>query len=110
MTPNSSPPARSGAAIAYDPATRLLMLYGGEGANEGPQFNDTWAWNGTIWRRLNGGGPSGPFVGNGASMVWDGARDQMLLVTSAGTDTDGETWTWGEHGGYASHAATSSRS
>lgn len=94
VTPKSSPPARAGAAIAYDPATRLLMLYGGEGSNEGTQFNDTWAWNGTTWRRLDGGGPSGPFVGNGASMAWDGARGQMLLVTSAGTDTDGETWSW----------------
>jgi hypothetical protein len=95
VTPSSSPPARASAAIAYDPATRLVMLYGGEGSDEGTQFNDTWAWNGATWRRLDSGGPNGPFVGNGASMAWDGARDQMLLVTSAGTKTDGETWTWG---------------
>ena len=27
-------------------------------------------------------------------MAWDAARDEMVLVTSAGTLTDGETWTW----------------
>ena len=92
--PPSSPPDRSGAAAAYDPATGLVMLFGGEGIAEGPLFNDTWAWNGTTWRRLDSGGPNGPFLGGGGQMAWDGARHEMLLVTSAGTLTDGETWTW----------------
>ena len=93
-TPPNSPPNRAGAAAAYDPETRLVMLFGGEGIAEGPLFNDTWAWNGTTWRRLDSGGPNGPFLGGGGQMAWDGARHEMLLVTSAGTLTDGETWTW----------------
>jgi hypothetical protein len=96
-TPPSSPPRRAGAAAAYDPATRVIMLFGGSGSLVGqvaPQFNDTWAWNGITWRRLNSGGPTGPFVGDGGQMAWDAARGEMVLVTSAGTLTDGETWTW----------------
>lgn len=95
VTPDASPEPRSGAAIAYDPATRLVMLFGGQGLGKDAQFNDTWAWNGTTWRRLDSGGPVGPFVGEGGQMAWDAARDQMILVTSAGTLTDGETWRWG---------------
>ena len=96
-TPPSSPPNRAGAAAAYDPATRVVMLFGGSGPILGqvaPQFNDTWAWNGTTWRRLDSGGPRGPFVGSGGQMAWDAARGEMILVTSAGTLTDGATWAW----------------
>lgn len=97
VTPDISPPVRSQAAIAYDPATRLVMLFGGTSPIVGQvvqQFNDTWAWNGITWRRLDSGGPNGPFVGGGGQMAWDAARDEMLLVTSAGMLTNGETWTW----------------
>jgi len=97
ITPRSSPSNRYGAAAAYDPATHLVMLFGGTSPILGQvvqQFNDTWAWIGTTWRRLDSGGPNGPFVGDGGQMAWDAARDEMVLVTSAGTLTDGETWTW----------------
>jgi hypothetical protein len=97
ITPRSSPSNRYGAAAAYDPATHLVMLFGGTSPILGQvvqQFNDTWAWTGTTWRRLDSGGPNGPFVGDGGQMAWDAARDEMVLVTSAGTLTDGETWTW----------------
>ena len=96
-TPRSSPPNRFGAAAAYDPATHLVMLYGGASPIVGQavqEFNDTWAWNGITWRRLDSGGANGPFVGRGAQMAWDDSRGKMILVTSAGTLTDAETWTW----------------
>jgi hypothetical protein len=94
--PRSSPPIRSGAAIAYDPVTRLVLLFGGAGPIVGQveqQFDDTWAWDGATWRRLASGGPDEP-PGDGASMAWDAAQRQMLLVVAGETDTDGETWTW----------------
>ena len=95
VTPAHSPQARYGAAVAYDPATRLLMLYGGQGDDVGAtQFNDTWAWNGVTWARLDGGGTSGPFPGDDGAMAWDAARDEMVLTTSAGSLTNVETWTW----------------
>lgn len=97
VTPDSSPPNRFGAAAAYDPATHVVMLFGGTSPTVGQavqQFNDTWAWNGATWRRLDSGGPNGPSPGSDASMAWDAARAQMLLVAVGATDTDGETWSW----------------
>jgi hypothetical protein len=96
-TPPSSPPNREGAAAAYDPATRVVMLFGGSGptiGQVGQLFNDTWAWTGSTWRRLNSGGAHGPPIGDGAQMAWDGTRHQMILVTYAGTLTAAETWIW----------------
>ena len=96
-TPPSSPPNRAGAAAAYDPATRMVMLFGGSGPTLGQVaqlFNDTWAWTGSTWRRLNSGGAHGPPIGDGAQMAWDDTRHQMLLVTPAGTLNAAETWIW----------------
>jgi hypothetical protein len=96
-TPPSSPPNRAGAAAAYDPASRVVMLFGGSGPAVGQVaqlFNDTWAWSGSTWRRLNSGGVRGPPVGDGAQMAWDDTRHQMLLVTYAETLTAAETWIW----------------
>jgi hypothetical protein len=97
MPPNS-PPNRAGAAAAYDPATRVVMLFGGSAPTLGQVaqlFNDTWAWTGSTWRRLNIGGAHGPPIGDGAQMAWDDTRHQMILVTYAGTLTAVETWIWG---------------
>ena len=97
ITPRSSPPIRNGAAAAYDPATHVVMLFGGTSPILGQvvqQFNDTWAWTGTTWLGLNSGGAHGPPVGGGAQMAWDASRQQMILVTYAGTLTTAETWIW----------------
>jgi hypothetical protein len=93
-----SPPGRYGAAAAYDPATRLVMLFGGRLA-PGDIANDTWAWNGTAWSEINAG-TGGPPPGEGAVMGWDGALSQMVLVTfaAAGITSGSETWVWaGSH-------------
>lgn len=92
--PASSPPSRSAAAAAYDPASHEVMLYGGEGPLPTAQmFNDTWAWNGAMWRRLDSG-LNGPPAGGGAQMAWDNTRNEMVLVTYNRTLTSAETWTW----------------
>lgn len=44
----SGPSARHGASAAYDATTRQVVVYGGNGPS-----NETWAWNGSRWRRLN---------------------------------------------------------
>jgi hypothetical protein len=46
--PATSPPARDQALMAYDGATRTMVLFGGRDA--GPTLlNDTWTWNGSTW-------------------------------------------------------------
>ena len=55
LHPKTSPPPREGGLLVYDPKTRLLMLFGGYSALWQPTtvLSDTWAWNGTDWRRLH---------------------------------------------------------
>jgi hypothetical protein len=56
----SGPAARTGAAMAYHPGRRKVLLYGGkvnggeasEDEIPGEGYTDTWAWNGHSWRRL----------------------------------------------------------
>jgi hypothetical protein len=45
--PATSPPARYQADMAYDGATRTMVLFGGRDA--GAPLNDTWTWNGSTW-------------------------------------------------------------
>ena len=87
--PRSSPADRSGAAAAYDPATKMVMLFGGTLA-AGKGANDTWGWNGTTWRRLDSGS-NGPPAGQGAQMAWDATAGDMVLVTNGETMNTAET-------------------
>jgi hypothetical protein len=45
--PATLPPARWGAAMAYDHARRAVILFGGTGG--GGFWEDTWLWNGAAW-------------------------------------------------------------
>ena len=42
--PTTSPPARDGASMAYDPGTGQLVLFGGDDASGG-NLNDTWVYS-----------------------------------------------------------------
>lgn len=111
--PAMSPPGRVDAAGAYDPQTKQVLLFGGRHApvTSGPSLNDTWAWDGATWRELDAGATRPP-PGEGASMAWDEALDEMVLVTSAGNAPGGDqTWVWSGtrwvlkvHGGVAPSA------
>jgi hypothetical protein len=94
--PATSPPGRIDAAAAYDPQTRRVLLFGGRHnpLTGGPSLNDTWAWDGSTWRELDRG-TNGPTPGEGSSMAWDDALQQMVLVTTAGSAQSGDaTWVW----------------
>jgi hypothetical protein len=90
--PHRSPPGRFQAAAAYDPDTRMVMLFGGRLA-AGQIVDDTWGWSGSTWRQLDNGADSRP-PGEGALMAWDAATREMVLVTTSSGATGGETWVW----------------
>jgi len=71
------PSPRSNAAIAYDPARGVAVMYGGAGA-AGEVHGDTWEWDGAHWNHI----PllfTGP-PRQGAKMVFDPRLGSMLLV------------------------------
>ena len=98
MSPATSPPARDSAAMAYDPATRTMVLFGGSSnTNNGGTFlGDTWTWNGATWTQLSPA--TSPPARGGASMAHDPATGAMVLFGgfpngNAG-GSFGDTWSW----------------
>jgi hypothetical protein len=89
--PGASPPGRSGASAAFDPQTAEVLLFGGRLAT-GDGANDTWAWDGTTWRELTRGSGQPP-PGEGSAMAWDGATEEMVLVTAVSEGGAGN-WIW----------------
>jgi hypothetical protein len=106
----SSPSARFGASMAYDPQLSKTVLFGGSTPNAGCSgsgcgvgnqvVGDTWTWNGTQWAQISvpGVAPDGRvYVG----MAFDPVHSGTTLfggVTNNGwqNDTwrfDGSTWT-----------------
>ncbi len=89
--PSDAPSARIGAAVAYDAATRSVLLFGGFDSHVRA---DTWAWNGARWRLLAPGATPPARYRHG--MAYDGRRKVVVLF--GGTDEQsnplGDTWEW----------------
>ena len=82
----TGPDPRNGAALAYDPTQRRVVLFGGSG---GPR-DDTWTWDGQQWRRV----ATPPTPGRYNSLAaYDSRRKRIIRTT--GWDGSGrvrETW------------------
>jgi hypothetical protein len=95
QSPTASPPARTGAAMAYDPNIGKLVLFG---ASE-PVAADTWTYDGKTWIQDHPAtSPAkwsyGVFAPDGLSMAYDPAIGKLVLVGGEGTWTyDKTTWT-----------------
>jgi len=89
----TTPPPRAGAAMAYDPLTGTVLLFGG------PGLDDTWSWTGATWVRLHPATSPPPGVG---LMAYDSASRRITLVAACCTDPTYagpvtprfQTWTW----------------
>ncbi|MGH3272540.1 MAG: hypothetical protein ACRDN1_26250 [Trebonia sp.] len=94
LSPPTSPSARLDASIAYDAATRTVLLFGGEGKlHEGAygSLSDTWSWNGTTWTKLSS--PGNPGAADNDSMAYDPATATVLLLLGYPNGFD-QTWSW----------------
>jgi hypothetical protein len=47
QNPADRPSARERSGMAYDPVSRVLVLFGGDGV--GGNLGDTWTWDGANW-------------------------------------------------------------
>lgn len=93
-SPVTVPPARSDAALVFDEASGLTILFGG---TNGTPLNDTWAWTGRTWSPVMArSSPAGRY---GASAVYDEATESIVLFGGAGfengaSETFADTWMW----------------
>ena len=92
LHPATSPPGREDQQMAYDAATKTVILF--SGFHGTGYWDDTWSWNGTTWTRLSPAtSPSGR---DSAAFAYDPATSQMILFGGfRGTGfAPGDTWTW----------------
>jgi PKD repeat protein len=95
LTPslNLSPPARYKGGMAFDTADNYLVLFGGNGGSL-TYLNDTWAWNGSAWSRLNSTVSPGPR--EDVALTYDAADGYVVLFggeAPSGLLTN-DTWTF----------------
>lgn len=85
-----APSPRFGATMAWDPALRGILLYGG---NNGGNLSDTWLFkesaSGGRWTQLTPLGSGVQARGPYNSLVFDGVDREMLMVARGN-----ETWTF----------------
>lgn len=91
------PPARFGAAMAFDRAHGRSIMFGGQGA-DGHYLGDTWSWDGSGWTELHPSSSPSPRVSTRLS--YDEARGVILLyggTGQAGPSSIGplsDLWSW----------------
>ena len=89
------PSARSQAAMAYDAARGVVLLFGGTGDAGGTA--ETWAWDGASWAPLYPVTRPPPRVG--AVMAYDGVNERIVLYGGCLPGPQNclpayDTWTW----------------
>lgn len=96
QNPANIPPPRDSAAMAYDSAHNLLVLFGGININNGNLVptNDTWTWDGTNWTLLSP--VNSPRARSSAMMAYDAATGNMVLFGGEDGNQNplNDTWTW----------------
>ena len=73
---SGQPPARSGAAMAYDAANGSIVLFGGQ--NRSRSLDDTWTWDGSGWTQTHPATSPPPL--DNAQMTYDPVSHDVLLV------------------------------
>jgi hypothetical protein len=94
------PPPRSSAAVAFDQAHGVMVLFGGSGdSGTGPR-SDTWTWDGKLWLQKHPATHPLPRVD--FAMAYDAAHRDVVLFGGMAQVSQGkggqqavdDTWTW----------------
>jgi hypothetical protein len=90
------PPARGMAAMVFDSARNIEVLFGGMSCGpDARRFDDLWEWDGVQWRGVEQTGERPPGR-NSFAMAYDQVRREVVLF--GGLDADnrplGDTWLW----------------
>jgi hypothetical protein len=87
LSPSTNPPSRFNAAMAYDPNSSQIVLFGGcDGISGSTQqcnaLTDTWTWDGSNWTQATpqSSPPTDPGGEGTNGMVWDASSDLMVML------------------------------
>jgi len=87
--PANSPSARAASAMAYDPVSRKIILFGG--FDYSSYLSETWTFDGTTWKKLNT--PIAPSGRAAANMAFDKVSKKLVLFGGYdGAHYLNETW------------------
>lgn len=100
-----SPPARYGAALAYDPSRGFVILFGGYngGSYNAGYLGDTWEYKGGTWQQVTVS--NAPLPRDQAGFDYDPNLGEFLLFGGYGCSTSacsslaymGDTWTFNDN-------------
>ncbi|MFT3913636.1 MAG: hypothetical protein QM704_05895 [Anaeromyxobacteraceae bacterium] len=92
---NAFPSGRGGAAMAWDPARRRLVLFGGSAVpgSSADALDDTWEWDGRGWTKAQPAGASPPRRA-GSALWFDPARGTIVLFGGSGQFCLEDLWEW----------------
>ncbi|MDE1822550.1 MAG: hypothetical protein KGJ23_14010 [Euryarchaeota archaeon] len=86
----SSPPARWGAAMGYDPTDQEVVLFGGcQNPTCNPGLSDTWTFSGGSWTDVTSSVGTPPAARGMPSMAWDPTGGSLILFGGVSTTTSG---------------------
>ena len=114
LHPAHEPSIRSNTAIAYDPATKQVVLFGGLGLFVNTMLSDTWTWNGTDWMQQHPA--TSPPARDDAALAYDAATNQLVLFGGGSSNPPigglfpsplNDTWIWDGSTWIQQHPATS---
>ena len=95
--PVEGPSARFPAGFAYDETNQNILLFGGHKYEDQgfTTHDDTWTWNGVVWKLITSEGPS---ARDGARAIFDPLSNNIRLFGGAEITTGiknlNDTWIW----------------
>ncbi len=86
--PAHHPSARAAAAVAYDPVSQRIILFGGFGPTS--YFRDTWAFDGNDWQKLPM--KDRPPARAAAGIAYDAKLKKLVMFGGFNGNYLGDTW------------------
>ncbi len=94
-----SPPGRQQASMTYDPARKVVVLFGGLGSTQSNRpvsvnLNDTWTWDGRAWTEHRPQHVPALTANWPTALAFDPISRRVLLYGHTATDYAMQTWAW----------------
>ena len=99
-TGTTGPCARASYGLVYHDAGKHTVLFGGW--TPSGLLDDTWLWDGQVWREMSGGVHPSPRMS--PAIAYDPLRQRVVLFGGSG-DAAGETWEWNGTSWHQAHPA-----